>query len=355
VRPILSNQCIQCHGPDDKKREGGLRLDTFAGATARDKEGRAAIVPGRPEESELLRRVLHADADEVMPPPATKKGRLSPDQVATLRAWIAAGAAYEEHWAFLPVTRPPVPAGAAHPVDAFVLERLRREGLAPSPEADRDTLLRRLALDLTGLPPSPAELAAFRADTSADAYERQVDRLLASPHYGEKWGRHWLDQARYADSNGYSIDGLREMWPYRDWVIAALNADLPFDRFTREQLAGDLLPNPTKAQLVATGFHRNTLINEEGGTDREQFRVESVLDRVNTTGAVWLGLTSAAPSATPTSSTPSSRSSTSASWPSSTPPPTRTTRARWSPSRAARCSVARPPTPPRRRRWPGPS
>jgi mono/diheme cytochrome c family protein len=285
IRAILSNQCVQCHGPDDKKREAGLRLDTFAGATARNADGQAAIVPGRPEESLLLQRVLTHDPADVMPPPATKKGRLSEAEVGLLRTWIAQGAAYEAHWSFLPL------AEAGGTIDEHIRARLAEEGLTPSPEADRDTLLRRLSLDLTGLPPTPEELAAFRADRAPDAYAKQVERLLASPHYGEKWGRHWLDQARYADSNGYSIDSLREMWPYRDWVIAALNADLPFDRFTLEQLAGDLLPNPTKAQLVATGFHRNTLINEEGGTDREQFRVESVLDRVNTTGAVWLGLT----------------------------------------------------------------
>jgi hypothetical protein len=201
----------------------------------------------------------------------------------------------ETHWAFLPLRQPavpPIPQGRIrNPIDAFILARLDKEGLRPAPEADRVTLLRRLALDLTGLPPTPAEVDAFVKDRRPDAYERQVDRLLASPHYGERWGRHWLDLARYADSNGYSIDSPRTIWPYRDWVINALNKDMPFDRFTVEQLAGDLLPDAAREQKIATGFHRNTLINEEGGVDPEQFRVEAVLDRVNTTASVWLGLT----------------------------------------------------------------
>ena len=199
------------------------------------------------------------------------------------------------HWAFRPVVRPPVPTprgGAArNPIDAFVRARLDKDGVKPAPEADRVTLLRRVSLDLTGLPPTPDEVAAFVKDTKPDAFERQVDRLLASPHYGERWGRVWLDLARYADSNGFSVDSPRSIWAYRDWVLAALNADLPFDQFTVEQLAGDLLPNATRGQRIATGFHRNTLVNEEGGVDVEQFRVEAVVDRVNTTGGVWLGLT----------------------------------------------------------------
>ncbi len=199
------------------------------------------------------------------------------------------------HWAFRPVVRPPVPtprAGAArNPIDAFVLARLDKVGVTPSPEADRVTLLRRVSLDLTGLPPTPDEVAAFAADVRPDAFARQVDRLLASPHYGERWGRVWLDLARYADTNGFSVDSPRSIWAYRDWVLTALNADLPFDQFTVEQLAGDLLPDATRGQRVATGFHRNTLVNEEGGVDVEQFRVEAVVDRVNTTGGVWLGLT----------------------------------------------------------------
>ncbi|HSJ03534.1 MAG TPA: DUF1549 and DUF1553 domain-containing protein, partial [Verrucomicrobium sp.] len=211
---------------------------------------------------------------------------------------IEQGAEYQGHWSFLPLRNEPAPvvegAPASWPrneIDRFILARLEREGIAPSPEADKATLIRRVTLDLTGLLPTPEEVRGFVADPDPEAYSRLVDRLLKSPHYGERWGRHWLDQASYADSNGYTIDGERGMWPYRDWVIKALNDDMPFDQFTIEQIAGDLLPKPTKNQLVATAFHRNTLINEEGGTDAEQFRVESVMDRVNTTGAVWLGLT----------------------------------------------------------------
>jgi hypothetical protein len=238
-----------------------------------------------------------------------KGPRLSEAEIALLKAWIDQGAkAAAENaavattipdtglWSLRPVKRQPLPAvkhaaWVRNSIDAFILARLEQDGLAPSPEADRATLLRRLSLDLTGLPPTLAELETFLQDARPDAYERQVDRLLASPHYGERWGRHWLDLARYADSNGYSIDSPRSMWPYRDWVVNAFNRDLPFDRFTIEQLAGDLLPNATVEQKVATGFHRNTQINEEGGIDKEQFRVESVVDRVNTTGSVWLGLT----------------------------------------------------------------
>jgi mono/diheme cytochrome c family protein len=295
VRPILSGNCFYCHGPDPKHREADLRLDTREGATA-DLGGYAAIVPGKPEESALLKRVLSTDPEERMPPPASKKPHLSDEQIATLRKWIAEGAEYQGHWAFLPLAHPEPPAVrqqaiVENAIDRFILARLEKEGISPSAEADRATLIRRVSLDLTGLLPSPEELAAFVADQRPTAYEALVDRLLASPHYGERWGRHWLDQARYADSNGYTIDSERPMWPYRDWVIKALNDNMPFDQFTVEQLAGDLIPSATKSQLVATAFHRNTLINEEGGTDKEQFRHEAVVDRVNTTGAVWLGLT----------------------------------------------------------------
>jgi len=295
IRPILSNNCFYCHGPDEENREASLRLDTREGAIA-DLGGYAAIVPGKPDESVLLERVASHDADVLMPPPASKKPRLSDDEVALLRKWIEQGAKYEGHWAFLPVASPELPVvrqsdRTRNAIDRFILARLEQEQIAPSPEADRSVLIRRAYLDLLGLLPTPEEVQSFVADSDPDAYERLIDRLLASPHYGERWGRHWLDQARYADSNGYSIDSERQMWPYRDWVIQALNDDMPFDQFTIEQLAGDLLPNPSKKQLVATAFHRNTLINEEGGTDREQFRNEAVVDRVNTTGAVWLGLT----------------------------------------------------------------
>jgi mono/diheme cytochrome c family protein len=287
IRPILSDKCFQCHGPDEKTLEGDVRLDERASAVSAK-----AIVPGSPELSEALARVLSDDPDEVMPPPKTKK-TVSPAEADILRRWIAEGAEYKGHWAFEPIATTEPPDGK-HPVDHFIRAELGRKGIQPSPEADPATLIRRLSLDLTGLLPAPERVAAFLTEHQRDpdkAIEALADELLASPHYGERWGRHWLDQARYADSNGYSIDGDRTQWPYRDWVIRAINEDLPFDRFTIAQIAGDLLPNATKAQLVASGFHRNTLINQEGGTDPEQFRNEEVVDRINTTGAVWLGLT----------------------------------------------------------------
>jgi hypothetical protein len=302
IRPLLSDRCFYCHGPDEKNRKAGLRLDTFEGAT-KDRGGYRAIAPGKPDESELLKRVTAHDPGEVMPPPRAKKTAVTPAEASLLRRWIAQGALYQGHWAFQPLAaaRPPAVNNTnrvRNDIDRFILARLEREGLAPSPQADPRTLIRRVSLDLTGLTPQPAEVEAFvKAFSKATprqpdaAYGALVERLLASPHYGERWGRHWLDQARYADSNGYTIDGERVMWPYRDWVIQALNEDKPFDQFTIEQLAGDLPPNPTKSQLVATGFHRNTVINEEGGVDPEQARVEQVMDRVSTTGAVWMGLT----------------------------------------------------------------
>lgn len=302
VKPIFAKHCVSCHGPD--KQRSSLRLDA---ATFVHKGGNSgkAIVPGKSGDSLLLKAVSGADKDLVMPP---KGERLSAAEVATLRAWIDAGAkapanetvaqasAGRNHWAFQPIKRQPEPgvklAGwARNPIDRFVLARLEKNGVRPSAEADKVTLLRRVYLDLIGLPPSPREMDEFLNDKQHGAYERLVDRLLDNPHYGERWGRHWLDQARYADSNGYSIDAPRAMWKYRDWVIDAMNHDMRFDQFTIEQLAGDLLPKATLAQRVATGFHRNTQINQEGGIDLEQFRVESIVDRVNTTGSVWLGLT----------------------------------------------------------------
>ncbi len=303
VRPVLARHCFSCHGPD--KQRASLRLDTARALHAGGDSG-PAVVPGKSGDSRLIHAVTGTGDAKPMPP---KGPRLSEAEVAVLRAWIDGGALVpggeaaagpaavkSEHWAFQPITRPAEPAvkdGAwvRNPIDRFVLARLEAKGVRPSPEADRATLLRRLSLDLTGLPPAPQEIDAFLADARPDAYEHAVDRLLASPHYGERWGRHWLDLARYADSNGYSIDSPRSVWKYRDWVINAFNRDLPFDRFLTEQLAGDLLPNPTTEQKVATGFHRNTQINEEGGIDKEQFRVESVIDRTNTTGSVFLGLT----------------------------------------------------------------
>ena len=285
IRPILSDRCYYCHGPDEKTQKADLRLDTREGALA---DG--AIVPGKPDESELFYRITTHDEDDVMPQPKAKKPKLNAQEIALFKRWIEEGAEYQGHWAFEPVAKTESPADA-HPVDHFINNRLAKEGIEPSPMTDRATLIRRVYLDLVGLLPTRGQVEAFVKDERPNAYERVVDELLASRHYGERWGRHWLDGARYADSHGYSVDGGRQMWPYRDWVIRALNDDMPFDQFTTEQIAGDLLPNPGKSQLVATGFHRNTLINQEGGSDPEQFRVEATIDRTNTTGAVWLGLT----------------------------------------------------------------
>ena len=293
VRPILSEQCFSCHGFDAKHRKADLRLDTREGALA-DNDGVRAIIPSDPAKSELWKRLLSHDTEEVMPPPEAHKPKLTAKQLATLRTWIEEGAHYEPHWAFTAPMRPALKEKGPAAVDALIDQRLKDAGLTASPEASPDKLLRRLSLDLTGLPPTPAELDTFAQARSKDpqaAYDQAVERLLASPAYGERWGRWWLDQARYADSNGYSIDAPRSVWKYRDWVVNSLNADLPFDRFTIEQLAGDLLPDAGEAQRIATGFHRNTPLNQEGGIDVEQFRIDSVFDRVATTGTVWLGLT----------------------------------------------------------------
>ena len=297
VRPILSNRCFKCHGPDADHQEAGLRLDDREAALGELDSGTRAIVPGHPDASEVIARITSTDPDLVMPPPHTKV-TLTSEEKRILTEWIAAGAEYRTHWAFVKPERPAVAAAendswSRNDIDRFVFGRLRREGLAPAPEADRATLCRRVHLDLVGLPPTPAELDAFLADRSPDAYERLVDRLLASPRYGERWARRWLDLARYADTNGYEKDRDRSIWPYRDWVIRALNDDLPFDEFTIRQVAGDLLPAATPDDVVATGFHRNTMINEEGGIDPLEFRYLAMVDRVGTTGAAWLGLTTA--------------------------------------------------------------
>ena len=297
VRPILSNRCFKCHGPDEGHREAGLRLDRREDAIGPLDSGNRAVVPGHADSSELVARITSGDPDLVMPPPHTKV-TLTADEKRILAEWIAAGAEYRPHWAFTKPVKPtpPAVAKAGWPrgdLDRFVLARLEREGLAPAAEADRAALCRRVHLDLVGLPPTPAELDAFLADETADAYESLVDRLLASPRYGERWARRWLDVARYADTNGYEKDRDRPMWPWRDWVIRALNDDMPFDAFTLRQIAGDLLPGATPDDVLATGFHRNTMINEEGGIDPLEFRHLAMVDRVGTTGTVWLGLTTA--------------------------------------------------------------
>jgi cytochrome c553 len=307
VKPVLAEHCYRCHGASQQKN--GLRLDTAVSALKGGEHG-AALKPGRSAES-LLIQAMKGSHDS-LPQMPYKKAPVSDAQIAVLARWIDAGAkapADEEpqkdiHWAFLAPSRPPVPkiagrpSSTSNPIDAFIRQQLAKEGIKPSPEAGRVTLIRRLSLDLIGLPPTLAEVNAFVTDRSPGAYEKVVERLLASPHYGERWGRHWLDVARYADSNGYSIDAPRSIWKYRDWVIQAVNDDMPFDQFVTWQLAGDLIDTnslPPRAScldpLIATGFHRNTQINQEGGIDPEQFRVESVMDRVNTTATAFLGLT----------------------------------------------------------------
>jgi mono/diheme cytochrome c family protein len=295
VRAILSDKCFQCHGPDATQRKGNLRLDTLHDATAAAATGERAVVPGKIDDSELIRRIVSDDPDERMPPAKLKKP-LSAAEIQTLKTWIAEGAEYEGHWAFIPPVASPLPAVSRsdwgrNPIDSWILKRLEHEGLAPSPEAEKVALIRRLSLDLIGLPPTIAEVDAFLADERDDAHERLVDRLLESPHYGERWGRIWLDAARYADSDGYEKDKLRKVHFYRDWVVQAINRDLPYDRFIVEQIAGDLLPKPTQDQLVATGFLRNSMINEEGGIDPEQFRMEAMFDRMDAIGKSVLGLT----------------------------------------------------------------
>ncbi|MFZ9343593.1 MAG: PSD1 and planctomycete cytochrome C domain-containing protein [Opitutales bacterium] len=290
VRPILAQHCFACHGVDEHSREGELRLDLQETAHKSGESGATAIVPGDPAKSEVVRRIFTDDKDDLMPPPKVKKP-LSDKDKDVLRRWIAEGGKYEAHWAFTKPAQPTPPDASLHPVDAFVRARLAKEGLSPSPEADRHTLIRRLSLDLTGLPPTPEEADAFAADLSPRAYEDLVERLLASPRYGERWARRWLDLARYADTNGFEKDRPRTIWPYRDWVVKALNEDMPYDQFGIRQLAGDLLPDAKPDDLIATGFHRNTMLNEEGGIDPNEYRFYAMVDRVGTTGAAFMGLT----------------------------------------------------------------
>ncbi len=294
IRPILAKNCFACHGPDEGTREADLRLDTHAGATAA-RDGRRALVPGRASESELVARIESDDPDVVMPP-ADSGHELSVDEKTLLRRWISEGGEYKVHWSFTQPVKselPPVEQSdwPKHPIDHFVLAKMEAGQLTASEKADRYRLIRRVSLDLTGLPPTPEEADAFVADSSDRAFEKVVDRLLASEAYGEHWARMWLDLARYADTKGYEKDRHRDIWKFRDWVIHALNRDMPYDQFTIEQLAGDLLPNASNEQILATAFHRNTMTNDEGGTDNEEFRVAAVKDRVDTTMQVWMGLT----------------------------------------------------------------
>ena len=299
IRPILSNKCFACHGPDEENLEAGLRFDKRELAIGELESGSHALVPGKPAESEMLDRVASDDADVRMPPPEFGKA-LTKSEIETLKRWIEEDAPYATHWSYVKPERPQPPSIASgqkswvkNEIDAFALDRMLQHGFNPSPEADRQAIARRVSLDLTGLPPSVKRVEAFVKDQRDDAYERFVDQLLASPAFGEHWARKWLDLARYADSAGYADDPPRTIWAYRDWVVRAINNGMPFDQFTIEQMAGDLLPNPTEDQLIATAFHRNTLTNNEGGTQDEEFRNVAVVDRVNTTMAVWMGTTMA--------------------------------------------------------------
>jgi hypothetical protein len=291
IRPILSDHCFACHGPDENVREASLRLDLKEGLFE-ERGNYHLVVPGDPSGSRLFQRISAEHEAARMPPPRFDR-QLSQEQVDLVKRWIEEGAQWQNHWAFVAPRRPTVPSvrnrsWARNPIDSFILARLEREGLEPSPEADPVTLLRRVTLDLTGLPPSLDEIRAFLGDDSPDAYEKVVDKLLGSPHYGERMAMEWLDVGRYADTHGFHIDSHRDMWLWRDWVIDAFQKNLPFDRFTIEQLAGDLLPGATVEQRIATGFNRNHMINFEGGAIPEEYQVEYMVDRVNTTSTVWI-------------------------------------------------------------------
>jgi mono/diheme cytochrome c family protein len=294
VRPILANNCFHCHGNDDGHRTADLRLDLWQ-KTSEAAGAESVVTPGKPDESELISRITSDDPDEHMPPADSGKS-LTPEQIEILKSWVAQGAEYKPHWAFVAPAKPAIPqlrdaSWVQNPIDSFVLADLERDGLRPSPPADSATLVRRLSLDLIGLPPTLDEVAAFPAAAGRDVYEHQVDRLLDSPHFGERWARVWLDAARYADSDGFEKDKPRQVWMYRDWVIDALNRDMPYDQFVVDQIAGDLLPHPTQDDLVATGFLRNSMVNQEGGIDPEQFRMEAMFDRMDAIGKAVLGLT----------------------------------------------------------------
>ncbi|NDA65965.1 MAG: DUF1549 domain-containing protein, partial [Verrucomicrobia bacterium] len=292
IRPILSDNCYACHGPDEKARKAKLRLDTAESALAKK-----AVVPKDLKHSELWSRITTKDEKELMPPPESKKKPLKPEQLALLKQWIEEGANYQGHWSFIAPVKvtPPVIRNSQftsrNSVDSFIAAKLADKKLTPNPEASREVLIRRVSFDLTGLPPTPAEVDAFLADQSPNAYEKVVDRLLASPHYGEHMGRIWLDAARYGDTHGMHLDNERSMWPYRDWVVRAFNRNLPFDQFTIEQLAGDLLPNPTQDQLIATGFNRCNVTTGEGGSINEEWIFRYAVDRTETMASVWMGMT----------------------------------------------------------------
>ncbi len=295
IRPILSDKCFVCHGPNDEDRQAELRLDQKDSALGETLSGARPIIPGKPDESEIVRRITSDDADLVMPPPDTNKS-LTAEEIEVIKRWIAEGAPWEDLWSLRAPKRPPIPsvndeAWAQTPIDRFVLARLEQEGMRPSPQAEKITLIRRVSFDLTGLPPTPQEVDAFLADQSPDAYEKVVDRLLGSQRYGEHMARFWLDAARYGDTHGLHLDNYREIWPYRDWVVNAFNRNQPFDQFAIEQLAGDLLPEPTREQQIATGFNRCNVTTNEGGSIEEEVYVRNVVDRVVTFGTVFMGAT----------------------------------------------------------------
>src|ERR1700761_7050909 len=298
IRPIFSDKCFKCHGPDANKRQADLRLDNAEDAykALKDNPKSHAFVPGDPSASEVFVRVTSEDSSVMMPPPASNLKRLTPHEVDLVKKWIKQGAKYEKHWAFVPPKEAPIPevkdkTWPKNQIDYFVLNKLEQRNIVPNPEADKERLLKRVCLDLTGLPPSLEMMDSFAADKSPNAYEKVVDKLLQSPTYGEKMTLHWLDVARYADSHGYQDDNYRSQWPWRDWVIHAFNENLPYDKFITWQLSGDLLPNATKEQLLATGFNRNHKITEEGGVIDEEYRVAYVTDRTNTFGKALLGVT----------------------------------------------------------------
>jgi hypothetical protein len=293
IRPILSDKCFTCHGPDAANRKTKLRFDTESGYSIELRNAQHAFVPGDPDHSEVIRRITSQDKTVRMPPAYMGRDPLSGKEISLIRAWISQGAQYQPFWSFIPPQRSPVPNSpwARNFIDNFVYAKLLTEGLTPSPEADKRTLIRRVSLDLTGIPPTPKEVEAFLSDSSPNAYEKVVDRLLQSPRYGERMAFRWMEAARYGDTNGYQTDGPREMWRWRDWVINAFNTNMPYDEFTVDQLAGDLLPNATRDQIIATGFNRNHRTNGEGGIIPEEYRVEYVADRAQTTGIVWMGLT----------------------------------------------------------------
>lgn len=294
IRPLFSDKCFACHGPSEDSREGGFRLDVKDSAFGEADSGERPIVAGDPDSSELYARIVTDDEFMIMPPEETNK-EFTKEEIERIRKWIEQGASWNEHWAWAVPNRPPLPevkdqAWPQNSIDRFTLAKLEKEGLAPSQEADRATLIRRVTFDLTGLPPTLEEVEAFLADDSPQAYERLVDRLLQSPHYGEHMGRYWLDAARYGDTHGLHLDNVRTIWPYREWVIDAFNENMPFDQFTVEQLAGDLLPDATTDQKIATGFNRCNVTTSEGGAIDAEYHVHYTVDRVATTSTVWMGV-----------------------------------------------------------------